>query len=182
MTTENATETTVATPDTHGILTAQDIKAIKQADRVCFDHSTLRGGELRLIKEVKNRGPFDDREKQYEVSVHSRFHGKHANGEVVMYTNSSCFEMEHCGQYSDTWNTVKAFVKVGDEITLEWYADGGNDYIRGSTYQGQRIYCDHLKLIIRRKMKNGETARFGFSLRTSTCPDNTARMVRLARA
>lgn len=45
-------------------LTAQDIKAMRLADRVCF-YSVRGKGSIRCVKVLRNSGPYDDRERDY---------------------------------------------------------------------------------------------------------------------
>lgn len=171
--------TTIETPATKLTLTAIDLKALKQADSVSFHHYK---GESSIVarKQLKNAGPFDDRERKHEFNVHSVFQGK-LSEEFIEIDNVSCFESLHCSKYSEEWQTIVAFLRIGDEITLHWYADGfKNGYVEHAKMEsghceGMKPHADALYF----KIKRGEK-RFSFLVAVSFCPDNTARMIRHA--
>lgn len=159
-------------------LTADDVKALRQADRVCFYFVRSEGSTIKAVKEVKKTGPFDDRTREHEFRVATAFNGKHENGDRVDVTNAHCFAMAY--GWCEEWATIAAFVKVGDELRLNWYADGaGNQYTEGATVapgkheSGAEIHPDKLTLRIQRGEK-----RFAFLVAVSICPANTARMIR----
>jgi len=154
-------------------LTTNDIKAMRQADRICFFHSPGEGGSIKAIKEVRNADPFAERERSHEIAVATSFRGQGAGNHLA------CFEMFHTSRFNEEWMTIASFVKVGDEITLEWYRDAkSNGYCERTTVQsgpgcGMELHGDALYLKIRRGDK-----RFSFLVSVSICPDNTARMIR----
>lgn len=167
----NATETAV-----NG-LTALDIKALRTADRVSFHH--LHGdphGSIVATKRVNNAGPFEDRERDHRMTCCVTFSGRFEDSRVDRH-NCDCFAMVYA--YSEVWQTIAAFLRTGDEILLEWYADGQcNGYCEKAIVQdgpgaGMRLHADVLYLKVMRKGK-----RYSFYLDASICPNNTARMIR----
>ena len=111
-----------------GTLTKQDLKAFKQAERVSFfsqgdykqrwDCSAITSS-IRLTKEVRNHGPFDEREKDYDIAVRCAI-TDYEDDEALKATTwgkVACFEMEYCG--SPTWRLLVAFLKVGDVLSLQ---------------------------------------------------------------
>lgn len=158
-------------------LSALDIKALRQADRVSFHHFQGNGSII-CTRLIRNYGPYDDRERRYEFNVQSSFSGK-MNDELIDPASVCCFEMIHTCHCSEEWQTVLHFLRAGDEITLHWSADGSaneyvrNSYIRDGHGAGEKLHADMLTL----KVKRGDK-RLAFLLDVCFCPDNTARMIR----
>ncbi len=169
------------------VLCKEDLKAMRLADSVSFHYNgEAEGSKIHCSKRVRDVGPYDDREKHWDVIVQSTF------GTVSMCSDhgkkpSSCFEMMFGTQFHQEWQTVVSCLKVGDELTLHWVADGqSTGYSKrcritetndnGESYSpgmGMAIHADCLYL----KVKRGEK-RLSFLLDVSLCPDNSARMIR----
>lgn len=172
------------TTETH-VLTRDDLKALRQADTVSFHHYHGKSC-LSATKRVRKAGPFDDQERRYEVACASTFSGIcDAPGQM------QCFAMEYSSAYSIEWRTIVGCLKVGDEVTLHWWADGyRSGYVErarvtehssegGSPGLGMTLHADALYLKVRRQTRGGKTVRLGFLVTVSICPDNTARMIRV---
>ena len=158
-------------------LSKLDIKALKQADRVCFYHNK-DGGTIRCIKEVKSDGPYDDRQREYSLSVESKVRAYSLLGEGQcrhVSEHAKCFEMIY--NYKSSVGVIQMLTSVlreGDEIRLNWIADPCNTYMRESTKKLDVIvHYDELRIVIKR----GERFLGEMILATSHCPDNTARMI-----
>ncbi len=157
-------------------LTSLDLKALRQADTVSFHHHNGQSS-IRASKRIRNPGPFDAPEKDYEFNVYAEFYGKHVNG--FSAETAACFAMEHGCNYSEEWRTIVSFLKSGDVLSLVWSADAGsNNYLENSRVveghgKGERLYADRLYLGIKRGDK-----QFKFFLQSQICPDNTARMIK----
>lgn len=158
-------------------LSLLDIKALKQADRWCFDY---RHGEsfIRCVKEVTNPGPFDDRDKEYRIPCEVSFCGLCRNdADGVMPRN--CFSMTYNFQHSIESNGMLAvllLLRKGDTLRLHWTCDNSNGYLADVAKHGERLYRDELAVVIRR---NGKSL-CAVHIDTSLCPNNSARMIRFA--
>jgi len=163
-------ESTVETTVELGTLTKTDVAALKQADHVCFDRERNGDSGLRCIKELKKAGPYEDRERTYEIACTSVLRG----GEGTVSQAAQCFELEYVWRSGESViGSIISLLRVGDVIQLEWLADNSNGYLREALTNGRKLYRDELYLRIKR---NGKYLRFHVA--TSICPDNTARMIR----
>lgn len=71
--------------------------------------------------------------------------------------------------YNEDWIGITGAIRPGDDLCLGWTADAAsNEYMDRAGLHG-----DTLRLSVKRGAK-----RFAFVVRTSTCPDNSARMIR----
>ncbi len=166
-------------------LSAQDVKALRQADSVSF-HKRAHGKPTDCIqcsKRVKNPGPYDETEKTYYVAVR----GVIAGGGVPYGAEGyNCFEMIHVAQFCEVWRTIAQSLKAGDVLTLRWSADNfRNGYVEGARitekdeYRGMELHADALYLEVTRG-EGRKRRKLVFLLDVSVCVDNTARMVRRA--
>ena len=153
-----------------------DLQAIRQCDRVCFYHdgeSDSDEGRIVLRKEIENPGPFDPKERDYDLTgLTSRVHDyrEPCDGRPDAY---SCFASISSSRYSDSvWHSIAAFVKVGDTFRLCWQADGN------SHTKAHGLHLDELTLIVERHRGGKGTESYPFIVDTSCSPDNTARMIR----
>lgn len=163
-------------------ISADDVKALRQADTVSFHFTRGAGSGIVARKRVKNPGPFGDREREHEVAAGAAFNGAHESGDRVGTENANCHAMVMSAQVDECWQTVAAFLKPGDVLRLNWYADAmTNGYLEGAAVRpghhaaGQTLHADALYLRITR----GER-RFAFLIDVEICPSNTARMIRRA--
>lgn len=156
-------------------LSKMDIMAIRQADRISIHHS---GGKCKLvcIKTLEPKGPFDDTEKRYDISISSDVRAyclardnscghdvtKSARCSALCYTSSDRSE----------WSSIKLLLREGDEIELDWIADGSNQYFR-EAHKHTGLHIDCLYASIRRR--NRVICRV--ILDYSITPDNSARMI-----
>jgi hypothetical protein len=153
-------------------ITKLDVKALKDAHRVSFHFvdgkTTIRGS-----KKTKKTGPYEEREKQYDIESESTFSG------IGGWKPHGCFAMLST-THDTEWQTVVSFIKTGDEISLHWTANS-NGYLDNSSVKeghhaaGERLYRDELRLLIKRERSN---KRYAFLIEVSICPDNSARMIR----
>lgn len=172
-------------------LTAQDIKALRHADDICFFWSD---GEsfinANLNRSHSSTGFDQSRRIATQVEFHLWKDSETSKYQVTNYDNPySCFAMS--GNY-DCMRTITEFLKEGDSIRLEWHScsDG---YLKGSkttvkaddgSYIAfeERLWTDSLYLTVFRPAKTAEGYKsYKFFVRQSTIPDNSAKMVRMTR-
>lgn len=160
-------ESTLETTAAIGTLTKDDLKALRQADRLCFDRDRDGTSGIRCIKLVRNAGPFGEKERTVDVLCEATMHGQGV-------ASASCFEMIYNYHGPEClWESIASILKVGDVLSLEWFADNNNGYIDRALTSGEKIHRDELYIRIRRGEK-----KLRFHLATSICPNNTARMIR----
>lgn len=161
------------------VLSACDLKALRQADSVSF-HFYDGKGRITGHKRLRNPGPYAEREVCYDVAVESEFFNTRG-------AKPNSFAMFLSAKYSDIWRTVVRNLKKGDKLALVWCADHfTNGYLdsarvgptdrKGDPHcgAGMILHADALYL----KVVRGNL-RLQFLLDVSVCVDNTARMIRL---
>lgn len=140
-------EQTPAPAPTPHALTAQDIKALRQADSVCFFHFAKRPrvgdnpavcrpslpGVIAASKRVRDPGPFDEREKTHRIEGLTSRVTIHEDPRPWGDRNyQHCFAMIHGAQHSLEWQTVAGFLKAGDIVELVWVGADDNGYLRSA--------------------------------------------------
>lgn len=153
-----------------GTLTATDIKAIRHCDRLSV-YSGRNGTALRAIKELKQSGPFEDREREYTIHCEARLDAYDYDGNADHELDGrACHELlynyRHCANVVDTLGRV---LRAGDVISLRWIASS-NGYVKDAG-----LCWDHVELHVKR----GDSI-LCFHLADSVCRNNTARMIKFA--
>jgi len=154
------------------IIDKTDLTALRKADSVCFDHNvrTSRGPERGSYIRAIKRAPFDstdpfEQDITHTIAVDSRaFTYDYASD----HDNLTAFGMLHSAQVTETWRTVVALLRVGDDVSLVWAAGNSNGYL---TEAG--LHRDELRFIVKR----GERT-MTFHVMTDVCPNNSARMIK----
>jgi hypothetical protein len=163
---------TTTTETILGTLTHMDIKALRQCDRVAISHSETNVGMLRFVKAVEKRGPFDETEVSYELPCRSSVCDYVGEGCGVRPrdTKFRCFDLVY--NYTHTESslaTCGAFVRAGDVVSLEWVGSS-NGYTREAG-----LHLDTVSIAVKRGDK-----KYIFPVATSCCPNNSARMIKVA--
>ncbi len=168
-------ETMTVTEIEIGTLTAMDMKALKQCDRVNIYHNVEGTGEIVCVGKTRNPGPFDEHERRYKIDCRTSLSMHHDDsyprpeGKVNWTASTTAYT------FSDEWRTIVSLLRVGDVLSLEWRGNGGNGYVMHSEYKGQgRLFHDEVRLIVRR----GEKTRMVFHINDGVCTENSARMIR----
>jgi hypothetical protein len=145
-------------------ISADDVKALRTATMVAFDH--MRNGEHRLRAIYEKRS--DTFETRGERSIAARSH-------ITKYSDpreyNNAFALIQSAQFNDEWKTVAKSLRAGDILAMEWRANA-NQYT-----QDAGLNLDELVLHVFR----GENHRLHagtYMLVVSVCPDNSARMIR----
>ena len=152
-------------------LSKDDIKAARAAHSAAFITRDNRSYMV-LTKRTSTDG-FDDelrREIDCDVSEHI-----YTTGLGAGMTHVTCaFAMVNTCHYDPAWLTFAGHLKRGDIITLAWIRDNNTDYLKAAN-----LHHDELSLVIRRASgPDGRIRTFHYRMRSSTTPDNSARMVR----
>lgn len=163
-------------------LSKLDIKAMRQAEKVCFYHDRENGGYISLIKEVKNPGPFQDTDRRYRVNVDSSVRAYDPLGDSDKFWGNYICEQAKCSSLlmwtsADycPWTAISSLVREGDQIKLKWTANPCNDYMRKANASANPIvHFDTLELQISRKNR----VMFTIPVDHSHCHDNSARMIK----
>lgn len=171
------------------VLTSDDLKALRQADKIVLRHFKGEGGieayldggwdrdnpriltpaQQRLFPETRDW----DRDRGRTITVASTVASyredslRRAEGAQV-----SGFHMVSSAQYSDTWRTLAQMLRVGDEVQINFIGNGSSN---GYTKKAG-LHADEVRLRIKRK---GQDRDLVFLVSTSVCEDNTARMVKI---
>ena len=145
-------------------LTVLDLKALREANRVAFDHNQDGTGGIRAIKELTE--PWE-RERTYEIRTESTvrsYRDGHSSNDRYR-----CFSLEHSGQHSPRWRTIVSLLRRGDVLALRWSEDAGTC----PALEERGMHGDCLDLEVKRGDKT-----LTFYIDDRVGPDNTARMVR----
>jgi len=147
-----------------------DIAALRKAHDVVFSHSN---GESRIRGILSRHGVDGGVQVTIACGTHFTDYAKERTflTQLPVFT---AFEMIGAVQYSESWQTIVRLLRVGDKLTLHWRRDSW----RTSNLDAADLHGDDLQLIVDRSKNARVTARMVFNVRTSICPDNTARMIR----
>lgn len=147
-------------------LSAMDIKALRNADHICFSHNDGKG-KIRAIKVLKKPTPWE-KERDYPIEVNSEFYGSmfHSTSNFDLI---KAFYMIHHAPYDKVWLTIASILKPNDVLKLAWHYDG---YTNGYCDKNS-LHADSLHLEVLRGDKKLE-----FLVSVGVCEDNTARMIR----
>src|SRR5689334_16673613 len=96
-------------------LTSQDVRAIRSADSVVF---RLYNGEATIEAIRDGDKTADGFEQKHVVFVGSSVVDYGRDHTWQAGDKYSCFAHEGAAQYSQTWPSIAAQLKVGDEVTL----------------------------------------------------------------
>ena len=154
-------------------ITAQQIRALKGAQRMCF---ITRGGRtyIRAIREVEMHGFKTEADCEIDCHMQSTIYGGDQTGHYQhRHDITNAFAYLGVCKYDPCWQTTIKHLKVGDSLTLRWTADNNT-----GTLIDAGLHCDTLELLVRRTSKTGKHFIFTYHIDTSICPDNTARMIR----
>jgi hypothetical protein len=180
--------TAIITGAEPGVLTRDDLTALRLADAVTFHHHTSAEAGPRISLHLETRmtdepriftatqqrvfPSADGRGRQRDIHLESTASGYASDGLPGWNSSDaghlSCFYMIHTAQFSQSWLTIARLLKVGDRLALQWLADNNTQ-----TLTDAGLHNDQLHLHVHRA---GD--RLVFPIATSVCPDNSARMIR----
>ena len=162
------------TPTIEGYaLTQKDLRALREADKICCDHSPELKG-IRCIKDGNPNDPFDDG-KTYYIPVQSEI--KMSSAYPYRKDEEYNYGYEMLWRYPDSpLETILWLLRPGDVLSLEWRPDyGTNGYVERAG-----LHADELRWIVKRPYR-GKVKKLTFVVSRSVCANNTARLVRRQR-
>lgn len=171
-----------------GVLTRDDLTALRLADAVTFHHNTIADRGPRISLHLESRmtdepriftatqqrvfPTADGRGRIRDIPLESSASGYAGNGSPGWTSADpaqlSCFYMIHSAQFTECWPTIPRLLKVGDRLALRWVADNNTETLNDAS-----LHNDQLRLHVHR-----DPGRLVFPIATSVCPDNSARMIR----
>lgn len=170
-----------------GVLTADDVKALRRAETVVFrlrngrytieagigwmtEARTYTAAEQRIFPDLSTGS--SERERVIETFGAIQPYG--SGTYTARY--STGFAMINSAQFTQTWITIASLLRAGDVLSLRFLADAHtNDNLRKAGLHGDVLRLDVTRdqghLVI-------DGTVLAFDVISSTSPDNTARMVR----
>lgn len=146
-------------------LTAQDVRALKHADDLCFDHHADGTGQIRAIIRAEN-SPTGFEQVHTITATMSRIESYGKSHDA--YTG---FESVNA-RYNAEISTIVRHLRVGASFSLHWVRDNSSPVLRDAG-----LVRDELRIFTQaRNAKTGNT----FHVRTFVGLDNTARMIKPA--
>lgn len=143
-------------------ITAEQARAIRNADSLCFDHDSDGNGQIRAIV----RGNDAEHERTITIPVELSRVNNYGPGDGPW----DCFAMLMSAQYDDRARTLVRHIRKGSRIAFVWTRDNSSPV----TVEAG-IVVDMLDV----KVANGSVCDT-FRVETRIGLDNTARMVRRA--
>jgi hypothetical protein len=158
------TTTTIPTLD------RDDVKALRNADAVCF---RIYQGVPTIECIKKDRDEFGGLERRRDITVEGSIsHAYWSIDERVEFTSAFC--MFSSARFTEQWRTVCDLLRVGDSLKIEFRADHGTN----GNLKDANLHADELYL----RVERGEGAnrkRLYFFLESQVSPSNSARMCQL---
>lgn len=143
-------------------LSTEDVKALRSATMVAFDHNRDGQHGLRAIVETRS-GAFETR-GELRIAARSSITRYSDQRE---YTNA--FALIQSAQFNEEWRTAAKAIRAGDVLAMEWRVNS-NGYVKDAG-----LNMDELVVHVCRGEK---LTRVGtYLLVVSICPDNSARMI-----
>lgn len=156
---------TITTPEP-AVLTAQDIRALKHADALCFDHTGTGEGQIRAIMRAENSST--GFEQTHTIRAYLSTVNNYGPDDPV--NGWTAFHMFTSAKYDTVAQTLIRHMRTGGQFTLDWVRDNNNDILRDAG-----LHQDELRMRI--APPNGKNVDV-FLVRVSVGRDNSARMIR----
>jgi hypothetical protein len=170
---------------TIGVLSTEDIAALRMARAVTFHHYQGRAFIRAHVAPSGHPATFTRRAQilfPEESSIpRERCREIQVSGSIAGYTDSgggwrvdgddtraTAFYMIHAAQHVPAWVTIAALLSPGEAVSLGWLADNNTENLQNAGF-----HCDELQLTTTK----GKRKRV-FAIATQVGPDNSARMIR----
>lgn len=146
-------------------LTAQDVRALKHADALCFDHRDGEG-QIRAILRAENSDTGFEQTHTIPAALSRIESYGGPEGEL------RAFAMLQSSKYSDIAQTLIRHLRTGSQFAFKWTRDNSSPITRDAG-----LVRDELRVSV--QGKNAKVADT-FLIEVFIGKDNTARMVQLA--
>ncbi len=148
------------------MLTKEYLKALKQAETICF---RLTNGKhtIEASKKVSD-GIYGDHTVNADLEVDGRITDYGKNGGEI----SEAFGYIGSAKFCPEIQTLISFLRAGDQLKLEWIANNDSEVL---TKAG---FCqDELKLLVTRESKTGKVSVLTFHIDSQVSPiDSSSRI------
>jgi hypothetical protein len=167
-------------------LTKLDIKALKHSTSICFDWND-NTSQIRANRDAAHSETGFDQTHFIPCDVEFEIYSEKPG---MLYSHVTekprhCFGWVSSPEFDYAWMTILESLRENDSIRLKWVSCG-NNYLYGATTtvkddnggyiaQGEKLYHDRLDVVVLRA--NGKKSLY--HLEDSTCPDNSARMIKM---
>lgn len=158
------TTTTIPTLD------RDDLKALRNADAVCF---RIYQGVPAIECIKKDHDEFGGLERRRDITVEGSInHAYWSHEERVEFTSAFC--MFGSARFTEQWKTVTELLRVGDTLKIEFRGDHGTNGL----CKDAGLHADELYLRVERG-EGTNRKRLWFLLESQVSLSNSARMVQL---
>lgn len=144
-------------------LTTQDVRALRNADRICFDHRGDTGAIRAILDGEHSSTGF---EQTHTITVTSSVRTFDGPTEQVF----TGFSMWHSPKFSDVAQTILRHLRADSSVHLEWWRGNSSPLLNDAG-----MVCDELRIRVQR----GKVCDV-FIVEKSVGRDNSARMVKVA--
>ena len=151
---------------TEHTLTAQDVRALRHADALCFDH-TAGDGQIRAILHADH----SDTGFEQTHAIPARLSRIESYGGPDGELHG--FHMISSAKYDDIAQTLIRHLRIGSQFAFKWTRDNSSPVTREAG-----VVRDELRVTVQAK---GAKVADTFLVGVFIGRDNTARMVQLAR-
>lgn len=144
----------------------EQLKALRKAQRIIFAHEHGKG-RIVTKKTLPAKGEYPETELSVEIPVNSIVR---SIGESELTETAACYHSEHTDTRSRCFlRTILDFLKVGDEVTLEWL----KGYETNGHLKEVGLRGDRLDIRIKRKGRY-----YTFKVHSVCTPPNSYGMIR----
>lgn len=150
------------------VISSTDVKALRNADTICFDHLADGTGRIRaILRAESSSNGFEQTHTILTRSSRVKDYGRdHTDNPDVTYT---AYASSLSAKYDGVTRTLARHLKVGCEIGLVWTRDNNSEVIRAAN-----MHFDSLHVHVQPR---GAKVADEYLVQASVGYDNSARMI-----